>query len=177
MKKTFTIILGIALLMAGYSACKKDKTEYQPKGNYQPEGDYVTTGINNNTVQSYTFSLDTADWYYTDSSQMSWESSYTNSSMNLNGSVQVYIKNNTNVWIALPYSVAVDSLSYSVIYGIAPPQNKVLIGVYYNDTIIAENPGLCHFRIVTVPPASMQTHPNVDYKNYTEVKNTFGLQD
>ena len=169
MKKSITIILGAAVLMADFGACKKD--EYQPKGDYQPKGNYGNANVISGTVTISNWTYDGANKEYT---ATVIDNDITQKVVDA-GTVMVYVYDG-GVNIALPVTIYPSSSYSSTVY-FAYGLQQVIISVQDSDLTQPNNPGTLTFRIVKVAPAAMQAHPEVDYKNYAEVKNAFGLQD
>lgn len=169
MKKAITIILGVVVLLTGFNACKKE--EYQPKGDYQPKGNYGNANVISGTATISNWTYDGTNVWYTatlidnDISQDIVDG----------GAVMVYLVNGgTN--LALPVTVYPSS-SYSETISYVYGLQQVVIFIQDSDLIQPANPGTLTFRIVKISPAGMAAHPDVDYHNYTAVKDAFGLQD
>lgn len=146
-----------------FTECKKDDdTHLQTKGNY------VTTGTNNNTVQTFSFTvsawtLSGSYWYY---------DYFFPSVTNMNGGVFVYWQSGTT-YIGLPITIIDQEFYYKYDTG---GWVEVDVRSASGNTSIP-SPSLYNFKIVVIPPAARVANPNVNYKNYEEVKNAFNLKD
>lgn len=92
-----------------------------------------------------------------------------------------FSKDNAN-WVALPFTQYNTPSNYFM--GFNTSVGSVQITWIYDSSLSAgSNPntfysvGSTKFKIVVIPSAIKKTHPNIDMKNYKEVKRTFGLPD
>lgn len=152
------IIFSLLATVICLSACKKDKTEYQPAGAY------VTTGSNNNTVKTYDFTVLTSDW-----TDLGNEKTYTYTgipvSTSMDGAVMVYYKGTTNQYTALPLIInSTQSMQFT-------------FSTYWSIDVYLEGlpAQLCSFRAVIIPPGGSIGKVNIN--NYAEVKQAFNLKD
>ena len=85
------------------------------------------------------------------------------------GVVMVYEQVGSSGWNALPYTLATVSRTFSFGAG--------FVNVMYTNTdgSAPSNPGTQTYRVVAIAASGLSTHPNVNWKNYQEVKTAFGL--
>jgi len=93
--------------------------------------------------------------------------------------VQAYFGTVSNNWIALPYT-HIASTNYFM--GYLTTTGLVEVRWDYNGIGIGSDPNsvfgaTSQIKIVVIPPAMLASHPDVDLKNYEEVKRTFNLED
>ncbi|HYD19997.1 MAG TPA: hypothetical protein VEB40_00880 [Flavipsychrobacter sp.] len=148
MKNIFAILMVISFYMITASSCKKDKTEYQPKG------DYVTSGTNVNTVKVVDFAVAWAGLpvfiqYFPD--------------IDMDGGIFIYVKSGSTF---APLPVTFDGMDLSYEYDSA--QRKVMLYADNYFVLMNEN-----FRLIAIPPGA---RIGVDMKNYDEVRKAFNLQ-
>ena len=123
----------------------------------------------NANVNTYTFSTTSSSWNVYQST--GWDYYYINVSMDLTGGVEVYIYDNTlNAWSAMPLVSNNVSASFETSSG-----TIWIVFTPANGTGSLNNPGAFSFKAVTIPPAMQKLHPNLNYKNYSEVARTFGI--
>ncbi len=149
------------------NGCKKDDDD----SGLQSAGNYVTKGTNVNTVQNYTFNIDSIQWEK-DTANKQWSAVYTlPASANVSGAVVLYVQDDSN-WAALPH----------VDYGITTefgfnPVTKV-VEVQAADAkaaILIPNPGAMSFKLITIPPALKKANPDLNFTNYKDVEKVFNL--
>lgn len=160
----FSFILTATLI---FTACKK---ETGPKGDTGATGPQGPAG--NANVQSFTITTTNGSWTF-DAADFSWYSDISASQITSNvmekGTVQAFIKGTDNSWIAMPFT---SSLGDAFIYSV----NLNKVRVYYHDaTTTPGNPGGQTFKVVIIPPAMMK--PNVNYRNYEELKSAYSIAD
>jgi len=160
MKKSILAFAIIALILT-FNACKKGDT-----GAMGPAG-----ADGNANVKSYTFSLLSTDWV-ADSANLQWSADHTlPSTIDLSGAVLLYVQDGSN-WAALPH------VDYGVTFEFGFDPATKIIEIQAADataTTMTANPGPLTFKVVTIPSAAKRANPNINWKNYTEVKNTFNL--
>lgn len=173
MKKLISIILGLILLgsLTTLYSCKKDDTEYQPKGAY-----------GNANVTSHTFTVNS--WNATSSM---FYSHFTISNLTVGvqngGAVMVYLSINDGTnWNALPCTFYSSSNHYTMSFLTATNLVEVRWTNSSGTAITGNDPNsmfdaTCKFKIVIFAPAAWLAPPDVDFKNYEEVKRTFNLAD
>ena len=86
--------------------------------------------------------------------------------------VIVYVSNNGNV--ALPVTVHLTA-NYSQTLSYAYLLSMVIIRIQNSDLTQPTNPGTIQFRIVKVAGQFKTANPDVDWKDYNEVKMKFNL--
>jgi len=152
----FTMIAAIT-----FNGCKKGDTG--PAGTTGATGPTGATG--NANVQNFSFTTTAASWT---AGSGNWFYNYSlPASTNVNGAVLMYLQSGT-VFTQLPFT------QNGVEYYFAYDTNNPHVGVYVTS---ASNPGILGFKVTVIPPASRIGHPNVNYKNYEDVKKTFNLKD
>jgi len=173
MKKLMKIILGLILLgsLTTWNGCKKDDTEYQPKGSY---------GNANVTSQTFTVS----SWSNTSSMFYShFTVANLTAGVQSGGAVMAYLSINDGTdWDALPTTFYSSSNHYTMGFLTATQLVEVrwtnTNGIAYSGNDPNSMFGAtCKFKIVVIAPAAWLAHPDVDLKNYEEVKSTFNLAD
>lgn len=87
------------------------------------------------------------------------------------GVVMVYESDGSGGWQALPYSFISEENTFGFDVGF------VNIYITQTDGSAPTNPGSRTYRLVTMTSRAMQTHPNLDLKNYSQVKEAFNLKD
>ena len=147
------------------SSCKKGETGAPGKDG-------------NTNVTSHTYTI--TSW---DSNSVKWYtdlgvSELTSSNIN-SASVQVYFGTVSNNWVALPYT-QVSSTNYFM--GYITAINTVEITWVYNGGGIGSSPNSFYgtntqFKVVIIPPAMIKANPDLDFKNYNEVKTRFSIKD
>jgi hypothetical protein len=101
-------------------------------------------------------------------------------SSNINSaSVQVYYGTVANNWLAMP-STVVASTNY--FWSFLTTVNLIEVRWDYNGIGIGDDPNTYYgttmnIKVVVVPPAQLKANPNVDWKDYQEVKERFDLKD
>jgi len=170
MKKNFTLFVYLLIIgsLATLNSCKKDDDSgYQPKGNYG--------NTNLTTVQ-----LTNAQWAWDASNLWSYStwnniSSLTSDIVN-NGSVMVYEDEGSGSWAALPFSFNLGGgVSAHEFYTFSSGTVIVYIAASDDSNLNPSNGGT--YKLVCFSKAAKIAHPNVDYKNYSEVKKAFNLKD
>lgn len=164
MKKT--IIFGMFVLtVLTFGACTKAKDGVP--GAQGPAG--------NANVQNYSITVTPSQWTFDNTYQHWYYRYYT--SMNSESAVLGYVMSGSGKQ-AIPYyqhdpsSFQFDMATY--LFG-TPPYIEFQ---YSNFTSLTTKPSYdTYFYIVSMPPAMIVSHPNVDFKNYVEVKKTFNLKD
>ena len=90
------------------------------------------------------------------------------------GSVEVYMSNGSNGWIALPCTLPITS-SYSSTYTPVHYLNGVTIWKTDTDMAQAADPGPKTFKVVCISESFLYAHQKVNWKNYEEVKKILNL--
>ena len=87
-----------------------------------------------------------------------------------NGTVQVFIGNGSGaVWTALPYNYGIRQVNFEYSFG------QIVIFITNFDGSQPTTPTVEQFKYVVIPSRAMIHHPNVNIKNYAEVKQAFNL--
>lgn len=160
--------MGISTAMI-FNGCAKD-------GATGPAGQKGIDGIdgidgNANVIGSNSVSVVSSDW--------TLSSNYYSTSFTLpaitqevvdKGVVMVYEKLGTS-WQAMPYSLDIESRDFTFNVG------TVKIWAHNSDFSAPTNPSAQTYRIIAISASNLITHPNVDFKNYIEVKNNFNFPD
>jgi len=162
MKKVMMIVGtgAVVAMLSTFTACKKENYDdkYQPKGNYQPAGNYGNANVINKTA-TLSYTLDTNNNMY---SAVVSVPEITSNVIN-NGLVQCYMSTGSS-WMA----VANGGVSCFIDAG--------TVTFYTNISMFTSSP-YTQVKIVIVSPAGRMANPNVNYKNYEEVKKAFNLKD
>lgn len=154
----------VVAMLSTFTACKKENYDdkYQPKGNYQPAGNYGNANVISKTsILSYTFDPN-SNLY----SAVVSVSEITSNVIN-NGLVQCYMSTGSS-WMAVPSGGAGGSVLCFIGAG--------TVTFYTNISMYTSSP-YTQVKIVIVSPAGRMANPNVNYKNYEEVKKAFNLKD
>jgi hypothetical protein len=168
-KSRNTIVALIVFSTTIFNGCKKGE-----------DGAPGKDGSSN--VTSYTYSIST--WSY---SSPAW---YKNlsfpeiTSANINTvSVQAYIYTATNTWTALP-NTFYNSGGANYLMGFETTVGVIRINWIYNSSLSAgDNPNTffgtsaSQFKVVAIPPSIMIANPNLNLKDYNQVKQILNLKD
>lgn len=165
--KTKTLFTGIVIVTSlAFSGCRKD-------GPVGPQGPQGPAGINGNAnvLGSTTLSVSSSNWI---ANGNEWYDTFILGTITQDivdkGAVMVYEQFNTT-WVALPYTLGITGRSFDFYLG---------GGHIYSanaDGTASANPGNQTYRFVVISASNRMTHPNVNYKNYEEVKKAFNLKD
>lgn len=85
------------------------------------------------------------------------------------GVVMVYEKLGTSSWQCMPYTLGLNERDFTFTVG------SFKIWSQNTDNSTPTNPGAQAYRAVVISASNLVAHPNVNYKNYQEVKTTFNL--
>lgn len=161
-------LIAICLMAVTFTNCKK--------GDTGPAGKDGTNG--NANVQSVT--LNANSWTWDNTNQYSYVTfsniSILTSEVVNDGAVMLY-EGNSGAYTALPYTI-----------GIGMPSNQTLISRYtyaINSIIITvelsdglnPTPSPKQYKLVCIPKSAKMTNPNVNWENYSEVKQVLNLKD
>lgn len=169
MKNTITtkLILLALILTTVFNSCEKGETGIPGK-----DGNANVTS-SNYSVNSWTYS---SPYYYVNLNVPA----LTVENINTAG-VMVYFSFTGDRWIALPYTQYTTSSNYFMSF-ITTTGNVQVTWVYNNTLSSGDDPNtfystkvLC--KVVVIPPYAQSLKPNIDYKNYNEVKAAFNLKD
>lgn len=133
-------------------------------------------------VTAYTYSV--SSWLY---SSPAWYKSLSVpelTSANINSaSVQTYLLTATNTWTALP-NTFYNSGGSNYLMGFETTVGSVKVTWIYNNlTSQGSDPDVyfgtssSQFKVVIIPPAMITANPDLNFKNYNEVKTRFNLKD
>ncbi|MHB8261220.1 MAG: hypothetical protein ACYDCN_07690 [Bacteroidia bacterium] len=146
------LLSGVVIIAAlAFSSCKKDDDtalSYQPK-------------IQSNTYSYQTFSTISS----TDYELSINDAAITQAAFN-SGAVLVYIQptSNTTAWTTVPLVSGTMQLNVVIYVGSVTLVSNIAVNVL-------------NVKIVVIPPAARLANPNVNLKNYEEVKAAFKLKD
>jgi hypothetical protein len=178
MKTTITKFIAICLIAGGFlTNCKK--AEAGPKGDTGPAGPTGTVGpAGNANVKSNTFTNIT--WTF-NSTTKNFEaiisySAITQEIVNT-GAVMMYMETSSNYYSQLPTSFMFDA-STILFFEFEHYNGGVKVYVHNSnlDNSIAPQSTI-KFKIVAVAGSAKAQNPNVDYGNYTKVKEAYQLKD
>lgn len=165
MKKSFrksaTVIAGLVIAIGlTFTSCKKaEKGDTGPAG---ANGNANVVGSNIITVSSWAAFSNV------------WEANISLSGITANvvdkGIVSVFIQYGPDWW-ALPDLNGKNSTQYGFGVGFVKLLNS------NSDGSTPGNPGTQTFRVVIVSPSNRLANPNVNWKNYAEVKKVLNLKD
>lgn len=168
--------IGVILI----SSCAKDGAT-GPAGPAGANGTNGTNGTNgmdgtdgNANVESS--SITSSSWVYT---APSWKVTFTYASITQdiidNGAVLVYNKVGAS-YNQLPLTYY-PSATYSSTYEVSTVVGGLSIFVTDSDLSQPANPGSQTFKVVVIAASGLIAHPDVDFKNYEQVKSAFNLND
>jgi hypothetical protein len=166
MKKTKKIIVFLLVVISVVvNGCKKE-------GAQGPAG--------NANVKSATFSVSTWYWntpnYYVNLGVTELTSSNVNTA-----AVMVYFTYGNKPWYAVPYSQYNYPSNYYM--GFNTGVGNVQVTWFYDSSLSSgDDPNTYYaatikIKVVTIPPAEIKKHPDLNLKNYQEVSKTFNLKD
>lgn len=172
MKKVVQIKLILVILILPFiiNSCKKGDTG--PTG---PEGQ-----SGNSNIVSTTYSVSSWSWsspyYYQNLSVPALTPTNVNSA-----AVMVYFNTSGTTWLALPYTQY--NSPYDYFMGFSTSEGNVQVTWFYDSSLSSgSSPSTYYgstiqFKVVVIPPAARIRNPNVDLRNYEEVKQAYGLKD
>ena len=171
MKTKKTLFAAILLLGIGLTNCTKPE-----KGE---KGEMGTAGLNGNAnVTTANLTVSSWNWDATNQwSTASWSSvSILTQDAVDNGAVMLY-EGTAGDWLAMPYTLGLGMSSNMTIsanfeYGL----NSITVYKSFSDGS-NPSPSSTQFKLVCIPTRSMQLHPEVNVKNYAQVKSAFNLKD
>lgn len=160
MKKLLYVLLAVTL----FTACKKD--EYQEKGDYVESGESVT--------QTSDITIESWEWTYDDLYERHYVKHYVD--FGPDDMVMMYVFSGSGKQ-AMPYYNCVSSGAWCDQYDFATVFYDGYIEIQYtNFNSIEDGPtDDKYFDLVIIPSTLIKENPNVDFKNYEEVKQTFDL--
>jgi hypothetical protein len=176
MKKTI-FKTGLFLVVALFAmSCSKDGA-VGPAG---PAGANGINGINGtngnaNVIGTNTVSVPSSSWTSSGGNTV-WTTTLTASAITQTivdrGMVSVFFQSGSG-WIALPYSNPQNH--YFTVYGFA--LGSVQISITTESGYVLTSPGSNVFRIVVISPSNKIANPNIDWKDYNQVKEALHLRD
>ncbi|MCX6244870.1 MAG: hypothetical protein NTU98_09215 [Bacteroidetes bacterium] len=163
MKKAIFTWLAFAAMILLFNSCSKD-------------GATGPAGTNGNTnVHSKTFVVNPSDWNVnsTNLTRFLTDSAITQDIID-NGSVEMFV-NYGDSWRPLPFTNfwAPSPQTYQGSFYL----NEFDIFVWRNDGLQPIVPGVLTFKVVTIAGSAKTANPNINWKNYEEVKKAFNLKD
>lgn len=165
MKTTNKLIMGLLLVsITLLNSCKKGDDGIDGK-----DGNANVTSV---TLTATSWAWDGVNyWRHADFSGVSILTSDVCST----GAVMVYFTDGSGNYIPLPISLNLTS-TVQQHWFFAYLTNKISI-FYENSNLSDPNPPPTSFKLVCIPQKSMMANPNLDLKNYNEVKKVFNLKD
>lgn len=160
MKTKIKSIAAILLLTITIASCKKGDTG--PAGKDGTNGNANVIATNNVTIN--TWSLSNSIYTATISA-----SGITQNIVD-KGIVMVYIQYGSQ-WVSLPDITGINSTVYAYELG------KVVLINSNSDGTTPTNPSTQTFRIVIISASNREANPNVNWNNYSEVKQALNLKD
>lgn len=157
-----------------------------PTGPQGAKGDTGNTGQQgpigpqgNANVSDTTINLASGNWflsgsvYYTDISLPTITSSIVSS-----GSVEVFMRStsSTGVWLNMPWIETISASLFSI-YNYNYSLGYVRIFKQDSDLTAPSNPGVRTFKIIVIASQQKQANPNVNWKDYSQVKKALNLKD
>ncbi|MHB8261150.1 MAG: hypothetical protein ACYDCN_09870 [Bacteroidia bacterium] len=176
-----TLAAGMAVAtMILVTSCGGPQGAQGPQGLTGAPGTNGTNGLNGNAnVITNTSSTSASTWVAVNGNT-EWDASFTvtaiTSTVVTSGTVQLFLGDGTgNTWYALPSSYK--GLEYNYSYSL----NTVAIQVTNDNgslpTLPGNGTGVVQFKFVVIPPGARLANPNVNFKNYAEIKKAFKLID
>lgn len=164
--------LFIALLASAtiFNGCAKDGAT-GPAGK---DGNANVTSSNTVTLNNWSSDFDDGT-DYTYSSTISWAS--ITQAIKDKGIVMVYADDKAGSWVALPYTDAGTGYSSTLNFYVKVGSVKIEYTGYDSPSPGTSSLNGTIVRIVAIASSSREAHPNVDLKNYNEVKKVFNLKD
>ncbi len=168
--KKFTIFACLLLVggLMTLNSCKKDDDS-----GYQPKGNYGNTDMNTTLLTNAQWGWDATQlWSYS-----TWNNiSYLTADVVNSGSVLLYEDEGGGSYAAVPYSLNLGGgVTLNVFYTFAAGTVTVYAAASDDSNLNPTNGGT--YKLVCLSKAAKIAHPNVDYKNYNEVKKAFNLKD
>lgn len=167
MKKTKKLILGLMLISVSlFNSCKKGDTGAPGKDGTNGNANVSSVILNATT---WTWSATYLESYDT------WTGvSILSSDVASSGAVMLYEGSGTT-WMAVPYSY---NLGGGVTFHVYFDYGTGWVTVHQaNSDDSNPNPSAASYKLVCIPKRAMQLHPEVNIKNYAEVKEAFNLKD
>jgi len=175
MKKTIQIqtiaFLGSVVLFIG--ACTKEG----PAG---PKGDPGQNGHTNVYAYNYSF---TSGWPYTSPSYYRNLAVPALNAANIDSAaVMVYFSKGLGIWDAMPFT-QYNGLSPNYFMNFDTGVGNVQVTWTYNGSSQGSDPNTYYnittikFKVVVIPPSGRVANPDLDLRDYKEVKKRFHLQD
>jgi hypothetical protein len=149
-----------------------------------------TGPMGNANVQAKTYTVSSSDWIYTTSPYYEYHVNLLDNDITQdivdNGMVLVYMSNGNGGWQPLPaigYTTGTSgSSTYNLEYKYSPVYGASTVTVWYYivtepDYWVPGNPGSQIFKVVAASGFAKTSNPNVNWKNYEEVKRALHLRD
>lgn len=161
--KTLKLFAIVLISLTSFVGCKK----YQEKGDYQPAGNYAG-------AKSINVSISTDQWINM-GDYWSGVLSASNITPDVikNGAVMVYMETESNHFTPLPLTLTFSS--YFSTYDFVMSDYVIKVSKTDSDQVLPDNPGYKTFKIVAISASGLKEHPDVDIKDYVQVKNAFNL--
>lgn len=167
MKKAVVFAFMAIAVMLGIYGCTKEG----PVGPQGPAGTNGTNGTNGNANVIGTVTATVTSW---SSSSTLYYANFTCPGLSQDivdkGAVMAYEQFGTS-WVALP----ITNTNISKYYYFTLQQ--VTVAWRNTDGSQTANPGTQTYRFVFISSSRIQSHPEVDYRNYEQVKEVFNLRD
>ncbi len=155
MKNSMLLVLALVTIMLTFNSCRKGDTG--PQG---PTGNANVIGTNTITVSSW------------NASGHNWTADLLTNAITPDivdyGSVQVFIQYG-NEWWALPDINGVNVTQFGFSDGYVSLLNS------NTDDTQALYPGVQTFRIVIISSSNAKAHPDMNWNNYEEIKQTYSI--
>ncbi len=176
--KTFLSVIAIITSFA-FSSCVKD-------GPVGPQGPAGTNGTNGNAnVTSLIYQVATSvNWSISSGSNPYYYANFQDNDLTQaihdNGSVQVFFSiDNGTTYEAVPYTYVASTNYYMSFTTVV---DYVQVAWNYGGGTLGSDPNTvfgatCQFKVICIAAGARLAHPNVNYKNYQEVKKAFNLKD
>lgn len=155
------------VLLLSFVGCKKGDT-----GDTGPAGTNGVNGINGNAnVHTSTTTIPSNEWILNGNI---YEATILNSNINQDildhGTVEVFVSTNGTEWIALPFSI--NNVEFSYAYSIGTVSLDYSLGSGATPSSLPNND---QFKVVVIAGSARILNPDVNFKNYNEIKSAFKL--
>ncbi|HEX8516642.1 MAG TPA: hypothetical protein VF868_10615 [Bacteroidia bacterium] len=164
---TFGLLLFMAVSATVFNGCKGKDGAPGAEGPKGADGNANVVGTTSATISSWTLG-----------GGILYSASLTSTAITQaivdKGVIMVYEDDGSGGWYALPYTLAIESSSFGFGYA-----SGGFVNIYITNTdgSTPSHPGTRTYRIVAITSRGMEAHPEVDVKNYAQVKQAFNLKD
>ena len=161
-------LIAICVMAVTFTNCKKGDTG--PAGK---DGSNGNANVQSVTLNANSWTWDNVDkWSYVTFSNVSI---LTNDVVN-GGAVMLY-EGSSGAYIALPYTIGIGlSSNQTLVTNFSYATNSIFIWKSLSDGANA-SPNPEQYKLVCIPKSAKMANPNVNWENYSEVKQILNLKD